>query len=72
MSVLNQLGNVKINDVSGSGQVNIGNAINVNPIDQSVAVGGSGGVGDCSANAHAANNEYFDPDIISQTQFRFF
>ncbi|WP_044642397.1 spore germination protein [Risungbinella massiliensis] len=72
MSVLNQLVNVKINSVSDTGQVNIGNAINVNPVDQDVSVGGSGGIGDFSANAHAANNEYFDPDIYSQTQFKFF
>lgn len=67
MSVCNNLVNVKINSVLDSGQVNMGDAINIHPNNADVSLGGTAPIGDYGKNIMANANDYFDPDIKSQS-----
>ncbi|MDR6225021.1 spore germination protein [Desmospora profundinema] len=66
MPVANQIFNAKFMVVDTTGAVNMGNAVNVGRFYNAKSLGGSGPVGDFSANVQGGFNFAFDPDIIDQ------
>jgi hypothetical protein len=66
MSVINNLADVRIDSVSLSAIVNLGNSIQVNPSNNLVSLGRAIPIGDYSLNAGEQKNVYIDPDLFSQ------
>lgn len=72
MPACNNLFNVRIVAIGSTGTVNLGNSIQVNPVSNTVDIGGSTPVGDCAISADNEKNLYVDPDIASQLGRVFF
>lgn len=66
MPACNNLFNVRILSIGSTGTVNLGNSIQVNPVSNTVDLGGASPVGDCAISANNEQNLYIDPDIASQ------
>jgi spore germination protein PF len=64
MGTINNIFNLKINNVSSAASVNFGNTINIGAESISKSVGGSSPIGDFSRNLDLERNVYLDPDVI--------
>jgi hypothetical protein len=67
MGTINNIFNLKINNVSSAASVNFGNTINIGAESFSKAVGGSSPIGDFSKNLDFERNVYLDPDVIDSS-----
>ncbi|MFD1425696.1 hypothetical protein JOD24_003066 [Kroppenstedtia sanguinis] len=68
MAVANQIFNAKLFNVSQTGNVNIGDSVNVGRDFNIKNLGGSIPVGDFSANIQGGANQFIDQDAIDQTR----
>lgn len=66
MGTINNIFNIKINNVSNSGSVNFGNTINVGNDSLTKSLGGSSPIGDFPRNLDFERNVYIDPDQFDQ------
>lgn len=66
MATVNNINNLKIQSISGSGSVNFGNTINIGAESNYKAVGGSSVIGDLGKNLDLGINEAYDPDVVDQ------
>ncbi|WP_309867272.1 spore germination protein [Desmospora profundinema] len=66
MGSINKIFNVKLQNVSSAGSVNMGDAINIRSNDNSKSLGGSSPIGDFVRNIDAEGNLSIDPDIVDQ------
>ena len=66
MGTINNILNIKINNISKSGSVNFGNTINVGNDSLTKSLGGSSPIGDFPKNLDFERNVYFDPDQFDQ------
>lgn len=66
MGTINNIFNIKINNVSNSGSVNFGNTINVGNDSLTKSLGGSSPIGDFPKNLDFERNVYIDPDQFDQ------
>ncbi|MBA4495413.1 spore germination protein [Paenactinomyces guangxiensis] len=63
MGTVNNIFNLKINNVSSSGIVNFGSSINIAPESYNKIVGGATPIGDFTRNIDLERNILFDPDV---------
>lgn len=66
MGTVNNIFNVKINNVTSTGSVNFGNTIHIGHEVNSKAVGGAYQYGDLGRMLSASSNKSIDPDLIDQ------
>jgi len=66
VGTINNIFNIKINNVSNSGSVNFGNTINVGNDSLTKSLGGSSPIGDFPRNLDFERNVYIDPDQFDQ------
>jgi hypothetical protein len=66
MGTVNNIFNVKINNVTSTGSVNFGNTIHIGHEANSKAMGGAYQYGDLGRMLSASTNKSIDPDIIDQ------
>ncbi|MFD1396929.1 spore germination protein [Kroppenstedtia eburnea] len=66
MAVANQIFNAKLLNVSQTGNINIGDCVNVGKHFNVKNLGGSSPVGDFAANIQGGANQFIDPDVIDQ------
>jgi len=67
MGTINNIFNIKINNVSSAASVNFGNTINIGAEALTKSLGGSSPVGDFSRNLDFERNVYIDPDLVDQS-----
>lgn len=67
MSVVNNILNLKINSISTSASVNLGNTMNIGNESFTKSLGGSSPIGDFSRNVDLEKNLYVDPDVVDQS-----
>jgi hypothetical protein len=66
MAVANQIFNAKLLNISQSGMVNMGDAVNVRPSSNLKDMGGGTPIGDFARNVSGGTNIHFDLDVIDQ------
>ena len=66
MAVANQIFNAKLINVSQTGNINIGDCVNVGKHFNVLDLGGSFPIGDFIANIQGGTNQFIDPDVIDQ------
>jgi hypothetical protein len=66
VGTINNILNIKINNISNSGSANFGNTINVGNDSLTKSLGGSSPIGDFPKNLDFERNIYFDPDEFDQ------
>lgn len=69
MPVINNILNVRVNQVGSASCLNFGDTVNVSPISQAKTLGGSTPIGDFPRNIDFERNVYFDPDLYDQSNF---
>jgi hypothetical protein len=68
MTHVNNIFNIKVNNVSSNGSINFGNVIHKGHKADSKAVGGQTVIGDASPSYMIDKNAVVDPDITDQPQ----
>ena len=69
MPTINNILNIRINQVSTAASVNFGNTVNISPTSEAKTLGGSTPIGDFPRNIDFERNVYIDPDLYDQTDF---
>ncbi|OYD07037.1 spore germination protein [Paludifilum halophilum] len=64
MGTVNNIYNLKIHNISGTGSANFGNTINIGPDSETKTVGGSSPIGDHGRNLDMEKNWVNDRDFI--------
>lgn len=68
MAHINNIFNIKINNISSNGSVNFGNTIHKGHSANAKSVGGQSVIGDASPANMVNRNAVSDPDLIDQPQ----
>lgn len=68
MPHINNIFNIKINNISSNGSVNFGNTIHKGHSANAKSVGGQTVIGDASPSSMIDKNLVSDPDLIDQPQ----
>ncbi|MFC4077722.1 spore germination protein [Salinithrix halophila] len=68
MGTLNNIFNLKIQNVSGPGSLNFGNALNIGAESNEKGVGGSSLIGDFGKTVTIEGNGYLDTDVADQNR----
>lgn len=68
MPHINNIFNIKVNNVSSNGSINFGNTIHKGHKSDSKSIGGQTVIGDCSPAVNFDKNVVSDPDLIDQPQ----
>lgn len=68
MTHINNIFNIKINNISSNASVNFGNTIHKGQIANEKSVGGQTVIGDASPSSMFDKNVVSDPDFIDQPQ----
>lgn len=68
MPHVNNIFNIKVNNVSSNGSINFGNTIHKGHSANTKSVGGQTVIGDASPSANFGKNLVSDPDLIDQPQ----
>ncbi|WP_202078430.1 spore germination protein [Caldalkalibacillus salinus] len=71
MPHVNNIFNIKVNNVSSNGSINFGNTIHKGHKADSKSVGGQTVIGDASPAANFDKNIVKDPDVLDQPQKQF-
>lgn len=67
MPTLNNILNVRINQVAAAAGVNYGDTVNIGAASDLKSLGGSSPIGDFPRNVDFEGNMYFDPDLVDQS-----
>lgn len=67
MATINNILNLRVNQVNAASAVNFGDTVNVSPLSQAKTLGGSTPIGDFPRNIDLEGNIYFDPDVVDQS-----
>jgi hypothetical protein len=68
MTHINNIFNIKVNNVSSNGSINFGNVIHKGHAANSKSVGGQTVIGDASPSSMIDKNAVADPDLVDQPQ----
>jgi hypothetical protein len=66
MPNINNIFNIKVNNIANNGSINFGNTIHKGNSADSKSVGGNSVIGDASPSSNMDRNVVFDPDFIDQ------
>jgi hypothetical protein len=64
MPHVNNIFNIKVNEVSENGSINFGNTIHKGHVANEKRIGGQNTVGDCNGTSQIEKNFVPDPDLI--------
>jgi spore germination protein PF len=67
MGTINNIFNIKINNISSAASVNFGSTINIGAESFTKSLGGSSPIGDFTRNLDFERNVYIDPDVIDSS-----
>lgn len=67
MPTLNNILNVRVNQVQAASAMNYGDTVNIGATSDAKTLGGSQPIGDFPRNIDLEGNMYFDPDVFDQS-----
>jgi hypothetical protein len=68
MGTINNIFNLKINNVASAASVNFGNTVNIGPESISKSAGGNSPIGDLTRSVDLERNVFIDPDVVDSSR----